>query len=150
MERLLIIDDINCKKEVEQFLKKHDSSIKLNSVAINHLVQVGDTKRILINTASTVYLINVNEIIRCQSNRNYTELYLTKGRKLTVSKPLKNFEQLKSMRDFVRVHLSHFVNVNYIDRLIKTGSGTLVLTDGTKLPVSVRRKDNWMDKLEIV
>ena len=54
------------------------------------------------------------------------------------------------MSDFVRVHLSHLVNVNFIDRLIKTGSGTLVLTDGTKLPVSVRRKDNWMDKLEVV
>lgn len=161
MERLIVIDDKNCKKELERFLKQQRRSIKVdtetNNIAKNlgllcnmALGQQKQEHRILINAANTSILVKINDIVRCQSNRNYTELYLQNGNKIIVTKALKQFAELPALSSFARIHLSHLVNINYIDRFIKTDGGSLLLTNGTQLPVSKRRRDEWLKKLEII
>jgi len=161
MERLIVLDDKLCKKELTALLNKYRKNIKLNTSVANitkNLMLIADhipvsqskEQRLLINTANSTILIKTKDIVRCQSNRNYTEMYLQNGSKLTVSKPLKQFAELDILKNFARVHLSHLVNIDYIDRFIKTDGGTLLLTNGTQLPVSKRRRDEWIKKLEII
>ena len=161
MERLIVIDDKACKKELDSFLKKYRKSLKLDTSSVNitkNLIQLSEAspslqikeQRLLINTANSSILVKVQDIIRCQSNRNYTELHLQNNTKLTVSKPLKQFAELSILKSFARIHLSHLVNINYIDRFIKADGGSLILTNGTRLPVSKRRRDEWIKKLEII
>lgn len=161
MERLIVIDDKTCKKEFDQFLKKYPKAIKVdtetNQIA-KHLAllcnialnQGKQEQRLLINAATSSILVKVNDIVRCQSNRNYTEVHLQNGHKIIVTKALKQFAELPALRSFARIHLSHLVNINYIDRFIKTDGGSLLLTNGIRLPVSKRRKDEWIKKLEII
>ncbi len=161
MERLLIVDDTHCKTELDNFIKTHRKHLTVNSSSellienftkLNSIIpaRTNNNQRLLINMSNCSVLVKVNEVIRCKSNRNYTELFLQNGQKLTVTKPLKQFAQLKSLANFARIHLSHLVNIDHIDRFIKTGGGMVVLSDGTKIPVSVRRKEELLKKIQSI
>jgi two-component system LytT family response regulator len=161
MERVLIIDDSKCKKELNQLLLKYRKYVKADSFSskiLKDLLCISEAgqeiqkqeKRIVINAANSSILVKINDIVRCQSNRNYTELYLENGNKITVTRPLKQFAQMALFKNFARIHLSHLVNINYVDRFIKTDGGSLLLQNGTRLPVSKRRRDEWIKKLETI
>jgi two-component system LytT family response regulator len=159
MLRLLIIDDAFCKKDLGSFLAKHKFSTKLDTDAevllsdfrkVAHDIEnySSNSKRLTVNTTESILLLNVSEIIRCESQRNYTNIYLTGKRKQIVSKTLMDFEGLLSEHGFLRIHKSHLINLNYMDKYVKSEGGYMLLNDGTKLPVSVRKKEYLFKELE--
>ncbi len=111
-----------------------------------HNLQSGP-RRICIPDLNGFVYVAVNEIIRCQSNVNYTIIYLADGRKLTVARTLREFEDLLDGGDFFRVHNSHLININYIKRYHKGKGGMVVLTDDMEIEVSVRRKEEFLKRL---
>ena len=64
-----------------------------------------------------------------------------------VSKTLMDFEEMLGATSFIRIHKSHLVNINYIEKYIKSEGGMIELNDGTKLPVAVRKKEVLLKKL---
>lgn len=107
-----------------------------------------EQQKIVLADSDNVYLIRVGEIIRCASEGNYTTFHLSDGREILASKPIKTFEQMLSGRYFFRVHRSHLVNLNYFKRFEKKDGGTIHLSDGSTLPVAVRRRERLMDALQ--
>ncbi len=105
-------------------------------------------QKILLKDAETVYLIAVKEIIRCESETNYTRFFLEDGRKLMISKTLKEYEFLFEDQPFFRTHQSHLVNLSHFDRYEKRDGGLVHLKDGSTVPVAVRKKDALMQALE--
>lgn len=103
-------------------------------------------KRIALNTLEKIHIVNVDEILRCESNINYTMFYFTDGTKLLVTKTLKEFDNLLSGHNFIRVHQSHLINTNFIKEFLKS-AGDIVMKDGTKVPVSTRKKQVLMDMI---
>ncbi|MBK6524501.1 MAG: response regulator transcription factor [Crocinitomicaceae bacterium] len=103
-------------------------------------------KRIALNTLEKIHIVNVEEILRCESNINYTMFYFTDGTKLLVTKTLKEFDNLLSGHNFIRVHQSHLINTNFIKEFLKS-AGDIVMKDGTKVPVSTRKKQVLMDMI---
>ena len=89
----------------------------------------GQHKRLAVPTMQGIDFINLSSIIRCQSEGNYTILHLKDGRKITVAKTLKVFEDMLSGYDFFRVHHSHIVNLTQVKSYMKGKSGYLVMTD---------------------
>jgi two-component system LytT family response regulator len=159
MNWFLIVNDIECKKDLEAFLKKHSGSVILKSEtnkAFNNINRVingfnniaGGTARIAINAANTVNVLKINDIVHCESQRSYTQLYLKDGNKLTVTKTLKQFEQELMDYHFIRIHQSHLVNLNYIEKYVKNKGGCVVLSNGSKLPVAIRKKEILFKELE--
>ena len=57
-----------------------------------------------------------------------------------VSKTIKTYEEMLSGKDFMRVHQSHLVNLNYIEHFDKPEGGILVLSDNSTIPVSHYKK----------
>lgn len=104
------------------------------------------TKKIALNTLEKIHIVNVEEILRCESNINYTMFYFTDGSKLLVTKTLKEFDNLLSEHNFIRVHQSHLINTHFIKEFLKS-SGEIVMKDGTKVPVSTRKKQVLMDMI---
>lgn len=104
------------------------------------------TKRIALNTLQKIHIVNVEEILRCESNINYTMFYFTDGTKLLVTKTLKEFDHLLSGHNFIRVHQSHLINTAFIKEFLKS-EGVLVMKDGTKVPVSTRKKEVLMEMI---
>jgi len=103
-------------------------------------------KRIALNTLQKIHIVNVDEILRCESNINYTMFYFTDGTKLLVTKTLKEFDNLLSGHNFIRVHQSHLINTSFIKEFLKS-DGVIVMKDGTKVPVSTRKKEVLMEMI---
>ena len=105
-------------------------------------------KRLALHTLEKIHVTEIEDIIRCESSGNYTTFYFKGGQKLLVTKTLKEYDQLLAEHEFVRVHQSHLINASQIKEFVKIDGGYLVMRDGTKVPVSLRKKSNVMKLLE--
>lgn len=105
-------------------------------------------KKISLNTSNKIMVVNLDDIVRCQSDNNYTEFFMNDGQKILVGKTLKHFADMLKEYDFLRVHQSHLINIQFIKEFIKSDGGYLVLKNRTTVPVSVRKKNEVISILE--
>lgn len=91
--------------------------------------------------------IQPERIIFCQSDSNYTRIYLEGNQKLLVSKTLKEIEHMLPTSQFFRIHNSYLANLERVSKFLRSGGGTLVMEDGAELRVSRQRKDELMERL---
>lgn len=103
-------------------------------------VQRSLTDRITVSTAEGFHVLDPYTVMRCESDGNYTRLYLTDGTKVLASRTLKEFETMLTPFGFLRVHLSHLVNTAHVKMYLHREGGTLVLHNGHEVPVSHRRR----------
>jgi two-component system LytT family response regulator len=103
------------------------------------------SQKIVLSTSDMIHVINVDDIVRCESDNYYTYFYFLDGRKLLVSKTLKENEELLSQYNFIRPHKSHLINIKYIKSYLRQDGGYILMNDGTKIPVSRRKKDKMME-----
>jgi two-component system, LytTR family, response regulator len=85
-------------------------------------------------------------VIYCAAQSNYTEFHMVDGKKHTISKTLKDFEQALSKKMFLRIHNSYLINLSLIKKYNK-GEGTVVMENDVVLDVSKRRKDDFLSKV---
>ncbi|WP_018342337.1 LytR/AlgR family response regulator transcription factor [Cytophaga aurantiaca] len=104
-------------------------------------------KRIALNSVDKVQVVNVDDIIQCESQKNYTLFYLTNKKQVLVTRTLKEFEDMLEADNFLRVHHSHLINVKHLKEYIKTDGGYAVMSDGSQVPVSVRKKEQLLSLL---
>ncbi len=104
-------------------------------------------RQLVLSDADSVYRVQVGDILRCQSEDNYTRFFLGDGRKLLISKTLKEFSELLEKSGFFRCHQSHLINLAYFDHLDKRDGGTIFLKDGSTVPLATRKKDQLLQAL---
>ncbi len=90
-------------------------------------------------------VIALSEIIHCKANDNFTEFYLSNGKKMMICRTLKYYEDLLSDHDFIRVHKSHLVNLQHIKKYHKGKGGQLVMNNQEVIDVSVSYKENLLN-----
>lgn len=144
--------DFDDLKESIARLKEKIGSRKFNVSGYEELLQnllhiKSQNKKITIQTQTETLLINIQDIIRCQSDINYTTLYLKNGKNVVASKTLKDFENLLSPYNFFRVHNSHLINLEYMKSYDKGKGGYVHLIDNSVVEVSVRRKEPFINRL---
>lgn len=88
-------------------------------------------------------VLNVEDILYCKADDNYTEIYLEK-KKILVSKTLKYFEEALESYDFARIHKSYLVNVNEVVKYRKGKGGSVVISNGKELLVSASKKKDLL------
>jgi two-component system LytT family response regulator len=103
--------------------------------------------QIALPTFEGLQMVNIDTIISCTSHSNYTKVHLKKGHYLVVSKTLGDVEELLKEYAFIRVHHSHLVNINEIDKWIKIDGGHLVMSDGSRVEVSRHKRDLLIKRL---
>ncbi len=104
-------------------------------------------KRIILKSAEALQLISVSEIVRAEADSNYTRFHLAGGKHIIVSRTMKEYEALLGGTALIRVHQSHIVNMNYIDKFFKHDGGYFLLKDGTTVPVSPVLKQKVLQAL---
>jgi len=117
---------------------------KTHWVTLTHNLQNKDPygKRLAIATAEGFIFTDIKEIVRLESHSNYTHFYFASGKKLVSSHTLGYYEDILPEANFCRIHNSHLVNIEFIDRYVKGGAGgTIVMKDGLELSVSQRKKE---------
>lgn len=124
-----------------------EQNLKVSTLVQNKQAANADQK-VILKDAETVYLVSVKDIVRCESEANYTHFFLADGRRVMVSKTLKEYDQLFQGQSFFRAHQSHLINLLHFDRYEKKEGGIVYMKDGSTLPVAVRKKDALMSALE--
>ncbi|HMG15612.1 MAG TPA: LytTR family DNA-binding domain-containing protein [Saprospiraceae bacterium] len=90
--------------------------------------------------------VKVKDIIRIESEGNYTTFYVSGGTKTITSKNIGFFELLLDPIIFFRVHQSHIINLDYVKNYEnKENGGVIILENGEKIPISRRKKDSFLE-----
>ncbi len=141
------VDGDDLTRAVEKISDKNSrsSSPEKLEVLFNNLQ--GQSKRICVPVINGLVFLQVSDIIRCESDINYTTFYLKNKEKLMVAKTLKEFEEMLSEYNFFRVHNSHLINLAYVKNYVKGKGGYVVMADHSEIEVSTRRKDAFLKKL---
>jgi two-component system, LytTR family, response regulator len=133
------------KKAIENLDQKKENS---QFEALQQNMSPTQKRRLVLKTQDSVHVVDLEQIIRCEADRNYSIFYLTEKRKIMVSRTLKEYELLLSGYNFIRVHQSHLVNLDYIDRYDKTSGGSVIMKDGSEVPLSSTKRDIFFKILE--
>lgn len=141
------IDATELKLAVEKAKKQSNQNIneKINALLYN---QNTTTKRIALQTSEGVFLHEISSIIRCNSDGNYTTVYFENGKKILIVKTLKDFEELLKNYGFERIHHSHLINMTHLTSYINKDGGYVIMSDKTTLPVSQRKRSNFLKTLD--
>jgi len=114
-------------------------------VMLQHASGIKD--RIVLKDLENIYVLKIQDVIHCEADGRYTRFHVKdQPRPILVSTNLKEYDMLLSSHEFVRIHHSHLVNLNHILKIDKVNL-TVHLTEGQKVPISVRKKDELMKRL---
>lgn len=102
-------------------------------------------KKIALSTSEGIHLFEIKDIIRCESEDNYTKFYIKNHKTVIISKTLKEYEELLGEHGFERIHQSHLINLNELKSYIKKDGGFVIMSDGSKLQVSQRKKEKLQE-----
>ena len=104
-------------------------------------------KRIVLPTSNGFTVVDPSDIIRCESDRNYTFIFLADGRRILVSRTIKEYDEMLNEYNFFRIHQSHLINLSYLKNYTRGRGGYVELKDGTTLDVSARRKSEFLKRM---
>jgi len=130
------------KEELMEAVEKAKARLNTNANSLLlENVSNQNEKKICLSTISESRICRVDEIVRCESEHNYTTFFFVNEKPLMISKTLKEYEDLLKEYGFERVHQSHLVNNRFIKAFVKKENGFIQLKDNTMIPVSRRKKD---------
>ena len=129
---------ISALKRAKELTLNEQEQFKISTL-INNFTQNG--QKIVLKTADSIYIVNIQNIIYCESDNSYTTFFLADTQKITVSRTLKEFESLLDSFGFLRIHRSYLININYILRYNKT-KNVIEMQNHTLLTVSQRKKED--------
>lgn len=140
--------------ELLESIKKYEKR-QLNKIEFNRLQlllenincdDIANTK-IAFPIESGYKIIKVSSILYCQSDINYTRIFLNNGTDFIISKTLKLVEELLPEKYFIRVHKSFLVNFNYVIGMNRGSDSHIELSNGIRIPVATRKKEDVIQKI---
>ena len=143
------VDADELRHAIERALETlNDTKAEPQFEALQHNIQPNQKRRLVLKTQESVHVVELDQIIRCEADRNYTSFFLKNGKKILVSRTLKDYETLLTGHNFLRVQQSHLVNLDYVDRYDKGNGGAVVMKDGSEVPLSPAKRDVFFKILE--
>lgn len=145
------VDDL--KKAVDRFQKAHSKpeSQELNlQLLMSALNLKNKSAKIAVPTFDGLQMVMVEDIVKCTADESYTHMTLLNGTKLVVSRILKEFEDLLSDYNFLRVHNSSLINLAHVKKYVKGEGGYVVMVNDESVEVSRRKKGELLEKLSLV
>lgn len=131
----------------EQKKDRQQSAGQFNTLFHNLKHIQKNAKKIALPTSNGLTIVLLKDIIRCEAGINYTIFFLATKDKIVVAKTLREFDELLNDYDFIRVHNSHLINLHHIKNYTRGEGGTVMMTDGTEVDVSRRKKEEFLKRL---
>ncbi|MGQ1784081.1 MULTISPECIES: LytR/AlgR family response regulator transcription factor [unclassified Saccharicrinis] len=131
--------------ELSEAIEKVRKNIEEKQTRLNlekHLNAVSPAsyhgKNIMFPVSDGFEMENSRNIEYCYAEQAYSVAVMYSGRKITISKPLKDLELLLPGNQFYRTHKSYLINIHYIQKFTKGKQSYVILRSGEKIPVAVR------------
>ncbi len=132
---------VNAVNQALTKIKQENEQVKIQTLLTNLNQLNNKPEKIILNTSDNTYIVDINDITRCDSDNNYTIFYLANNQKIIISKTLKEFENLLPEDTFIRIHRSHIININYITKINKRNTGFICMKDNSEIPLSPKKKN---------
>jgi two-component system LytT family response regulator len=107
-------------------------------------------QKVALPTTDGYQFIPVQNIVRCQSQDNYTHFILNTKENLLICRTLKEVEKILGRRGFLRIHQSHLINPAYLKKYSRSEGGFVIMDNNDELPVSPQRKDAVVQLFEMI
>lgn len=132
------------EEELENTIQKIYAENEQKAENIEGIAAINtNLNKLLLRTQEGLHVIDIDEIMYCQGEGSYTLFFLKDAKKITVSKPLKDYETILPNKRFARCHQSYIVNLKEIIRIDK--SDIIIMKDKTEIPISSRKKKWFLD-----
>jgi two-component system LytT family response regulator len=130
-------------------------ALKLTQPEEGHLLQAlpghlqhnsySNEMKLCVSTLKGFVVLKLQDIIVCEAAKNYTVIHLQHAKRITVCRPLLEYEQLLAGAGFVRVHRTYIINLHHLQEYQRGNGGTVVMSNGVEIEVSRRRKDAFLE-----
>lgn len=136
------------KSAIERIEKEYMKSLgkKLKQLFTNLYESKKKGEQIALPSSDGLQFIAITNIIHCESDSNYTTLFLNTKEKIVITKTLKEVEVLLEGGDFFRVHNSHLINIRHIKKYVRGNAGYVVMSDGSTISISRNRKEEFLNQ----
>ncbi len=129
--------------------KKNNSGQQALQMLLKNLqVPASAEQSITLSTNEGLEFVPLQHIIRIEASGPYSHFFIKDKKKIIVSKNLKEYELLLSEHGFFRVHNSHLINIKEVSRVIKTDGGYAVMSDGSNISISPKKKDEFFEMIK--
>ncbi len=139
------------KDAIEKHLKKaqHKVTSEQIDVLLNNVQaeKKGKVGKIALASKESIEFVDAPDIICCEANSNYTNVYMVENRKRVISRTLKEFEDMLTPHQFFRPHNSFLINLNRVKEFIRGDGGFLVMENKMKIPVSKTKREELLELL---
>ncbi len=139
-------DLVEAVKKAEETLNKETLELKFGTLFSN-IERPKNLQKIVLKTTEKLYSVNIQDIVHCESEKNYTTFHFINAPKLVVSTTLKEYENLLLPFGFFRAHQSHLINMLYFDHFVKSDGGTIIMKNKAAIPLATRKKDEFLSLL---
>jgi len=137
----VIVEELKVAIDKAESQILNDLKLQFSTLQLN--LNSPKNKTIVLRTMEKIYLVEIMEIVRCESDGQYTRVFTREGKKYMVSNPMKEYEDILEDHGFFRIHKSHIVNLSFIDSFDK--EGYVILKDNTSLPVARRKRNELIE-----
>ena len=139
-----IAELIKTVNRIKTLQSNKENTDKLNAFLQSLPVKNILTDRVALPVADGLIYIQLDDIIHCDAQGNYTYFYFTNRSKILVSRPLGFYEEFLKGRGFLRIHHQHLINIAHVEKYERGRGGIVIMIDKTALPVAQRRKDDFI------
>lgn len=100
--------------------------------------------KIAIPTNDGMEFLPIKNIVHIESSTNYSKVFLKEGKPILVTRLLKDFEDMLLPYRFFRIHNSHLINLNYIQKYVRGEGGQVIMQNGDAIDVARRKKEEFL------
>ncbi|MBD3583487.1 LytR/AlgR family response regulator transcription factor [Flavobacterium selenitireducens] len=136
--------------KIRSVVSKNEGFAHIDLLLENIRRKVDNFKRIALSTSEGIHLFEISDIVRCESEDNYTKFYIKNNKPILISKTLKEYEEMLGEHGFERIHQSHLINLSYLKSYIKKDGGYVIMSDGSHLPISQRKKERLQELIRTI
>ena len=140
-ERMRFTEALELTRRIGELLESHDRRGDVGEATARALA-LSPTRRLVVPTSTGDLVLDVDEVDWIQAEDYYAAIH-ARGRRHLIRESLASLEHRLDPNRFVRVHRSAIVPLDRVRELraLSTGESVLVLRDGTRVPVSRRRRE---------
>ncbi len=146
-ELVLAVEKATQQYELQQ-TNATNKNERLENLA-SDIAAKNEISRLTLPSAHGYRIIDVDDILHIEADSNYSIFHLINGEKITVSKILKDYEELLPDDKFLRIHKSSIVNLRYITEYQTKNGLILSLSNGENITVSRRRASDFFERIKL-